>query len=149
MLLSGEGKSSRQIGLRFGVKAHTVGLWRSCFEANGCEGLRDLPRSGRPTKITPAQKQKIVHTVCRKPPSGLGRWSVRSLARRLGINRDAVRSTLVQNDLPLHRLRTFNFSPDPRFEEKLRDVVELYMNPPENELVFCVDEMTSCLCRFC
>ncbi|MGD9420003.1 MAG: IS630 family transposase [Verrucomicrobiota bacterium JB025] len=142
MLQAAEGESNRQIGLRFGVKAHTVGTWRSRFESKGCEGLRDLQRPGRPAKITPAQKQKIVHTVCRKPPSGLGRWSVRSLAKRLGINRDAVHSTLVEHDLQPHRLRTFNFSPDPRFEEKLLDVVGLYMTPPENALVLCVDEKT-------
>ncbi len=142
MLLAGEGESNRQIALRFGFKAHTVGTWRARFEESGCEGLRDIQRSGRPAKITPAQKQKIVHTVCRKPPSGLGRWSVRTLAKRLGINRDAVHSTLVEHDLQPHRLRTFNFSPDPRFEEKLLDVVGLYMNPPENALVLCVDEKT-------
>jgi transposase len=142
MLLAGEGESNRQIALRFGIKAHTVGTWRTRFEESGCEGLRDNQRSGRPAKITPAEKQKIVHTVCRKPPSGLGRWSVRTLAKRLGINRDAVHSTLVEHDLQPHRLRTFNFSPDPRFEEKLLDVVGLYMNPPENALVLCVDEKT-------
>ena len=87
-------------------------------------------------------RSKIVHTVCRKPTSGLGRWSVRSIAKSLGINRNAVHSTFVENDLQLHRLRTFNFSPDPRFEEKLLDVVGLYMNPPENTLVACVDEKT-------
>jgi transposase len=142
MLLAGKGESNRQIGIRFDVKAHTVGTWRARFEAGGCDGLRDLQRTGRPADITPAQKQKIVHTVCRKPPSGLGRWSVRGLANRLGINRDAVHRTLLEHDLQPHRLRTFNFSPDPRFEEKLLDVVGLYMNPPENALVLCVDEKT-------
>lgn len=142
MLLAGKGESNRQIGIRFDVKAHTVGTWRARFEAGGCDGLHDLQRTGRPADITPAQKQKIVHTVCRKPPVGLGRWSVRSLANRLGINRDAVHRTLIEHDLQPHRLRTFNFSPDPRFEEKLLDVVGLYMNPPENAVVLCVDEKT-------
>jgi transposase len=142
MLLAGEGESNRQIGIRFDGKSHTVGTWRARFEADGCDGLRDLHRTGRPADITPVQKQKIVPTVCRKPPAGLGRWSVRSLAKRLGINRDAVHRTLIAHDLQPHRLRTFNFSPDPRFEEKLLDVVALYMNPPENALVLCVDEKT-------
>lgn len=142
MLLAAKGESNRQIGLRFDLKAHTVGMWRSRFEAGGCEGLHDLKRSGRPATISPQQKQKIIHTVCRKPPTGLGRWSVRTLASRLGINRDAVHRTLVEHDLQPHRLRTFNFSPDPRFEEKLLDVVGLYMNPPDNALVLCVDEKT-------
>lgn len=142
MLLAGEGESNRQIGLRFKVKPHTVGTWRARFESRGCEGLRDRERPGRPVEITPAQKQRIVHTVCRKPPAGLGRWSVRSLANALSINRDVIHRTLVEHDLQPHRLRTFNFSPDPCFEEKLLEVVGLYMNPPENALVLCVDEKT-------
>lgn len=142
LLLSAEGESNRQIALRFDIKAHTVGKWRARFEAEGCKGLYDLERPGRPAVITSSQKQKIVHAVCRKPPKGLGRWSVRTLATRLGINRDAVHRTLVEHNLQPHRLRTFNFSPDPHFEEKLLDVVGLYMNPPDNALVLCVDEKT-------
>lgn len=142
MLLAGEGESNRQIAIRFGVKPHTVGAWRARFEAEGCEGLRDIRRPGRPVRITPAQKQKIVHTVCRKPPAGLGRWSVRTLAAKLRLSRDVVHRTLLEHNLQPHRLRTFNFSPDPRFEEKLLDVVGLYMNPPDNALVLCVDEKT-------
>jgi len=68
---------------------------------------------------------------------------VRSLAKRLGINRDAVHRSLVEHELQPHRLRTFNFSPDPRLEEKLLDFVGLYMTPPENALVLSVDELTS------
>jgi transposase len=142
MLLCASGESNRQIALRFGVKPHAVGMWRERFVASGCAGLRDSERSGRPATITAAIKQKIVNTVCRKPPKGLGRWSVRSLSAKLGINRDAVHRTLLEHDLQPHRLRTFNFSPDPRFEEKLLDVVGLYMSPPDNAVVLCVDEKT-------
>ena len=142
MLLATNGESNRQIALRFGIKPHQVGEWRRRFEEAGCAGLEDKPRSGRPCELTPALKRKIVNTVCRKPPKGLGRWSVRSLADKLGINRDAVHRTLRENDLQPHRLRTFNFSPDPKFEEKLLEVVGLYMSPPENALVLCVDEKT-------
>lgn len=142
MLLAANGESNRQIALRFGVKPHAVGEWRRRFASAGAAGLHDKARSGRPAAITPALKRKIVNTVCGKPPKGLGRWSVRSLANKLGINRDAVHRTLRENDLQPHRLRTFNFSPDPRFEEKLLDVVGLYMAPPENALVLCVDEKT-------
>lgn len=142
MLLCAAGRSNRQIAIKFDVKPHTVGMWRKRFEEEGCAGLRDEKRSGRPAIITPALKQKIVNAVCRKPPKGLGRWSVRSLSARLGINRDAVHRTLLEHDLQPHRLRTFNFSPDPRFEEKLLEVVGLYMSPPDNALVLCVDEKT-------
>ena len=142
MLLAANGESNRQIALRFGVKPHAVGEWRRRFASAGAAGLHYKARSGRPAAITPALKRRIVNTVCGKPPKGLGRWSVRSLANKLGINRDAVHRTLRENDLQPHRLRTFNFSPDPRFEEKLLDVVGLYMAPPENALVLCVDEKT-------
>lgn len=142
MLQCAEGLPNRQIALGFGVKPHAVGMWRKRFEQYGCSGLLDAERSGRPATITPALKQKIVNTVCRKPPKGLGRWSVRSLAAKLGINRDAVHRTLLEHDLQPHRLRTFNFSPDPRFEEKLLEVVGLYMSPPDNAMVLCVDEKT-------
>ncbi|MBN8710436.1 MAG: helix-turn-helix domain containing protein [Verrucomicrobia bacterium] len=99
ILLAGEGESNRQIGLRFKIKPHTVGTWRTRFESRGCEGLRDHKRPGRPLEITTAQKQRIVHTVCRKPPAGLGRWSVRSLANALCLNRDVIHRTLVEHDL--------------------------------------------------
>lgn len=117
ILLCAASQSNREIATRFGVKPHTVGMWRKRFEEDGYLGLHDEKRSGRPPIITPALKQKIVYTVCRKPPKGLGRWSVRSLSARLGISRDTVHRTLVAHDLQPHRLRTFNFSPDPRFEE--------------------------------
>lgn len=142
MLQCADGQSNRQVALAFRVKPHAVGMWRKRFEQDGCAGLFDAERSGRPATITPALKQKIVNTVCRKPPKGLGRWSVRSLSAKLGINRDAVHRTLLEHDLQPHRLRTFNFSPDPRFEEKLLDVVGLYMSPPDNAMVLCVDEKT-------
>ena len=72
ILLCAAGESNRQIALKFEVKPHTVGMWRKRFEQNGCSGLSDEKRSGRPAFISPALKQKIVNTVCRKPPKGLG-----------------------------------------------------------------------------
>lgn len=142
ILRCAEGESNRSIALSLGIKPHTVGHWRSRFEEEGCPGLHDAPRSGRPATISLRQRQKVVHTVCQKPPAGLSRWSVRSLARHLQMGRDTVHGILREHDLQPHRLRTFNFSPDPRFEEKLLDVVGLYMNPPDNALVLCVDEKT-------
>ncbi|MGB3118463.1 MAG: IS630 family transposase [Verrucomicrobiales bacterium] len=142
MLLCASGQPNRQLAAALDVKPHSVGLWRKRFEQDGCAGLRDETRSGRPAKITPVLKQTIVNTVCRKPPKGLSRWSVPSLSAKLGINRDAIHRTLLEHDLQPHRLRTFNFSPDPRFEEKLLEVVGLYMSPPDNALVLCVDEKT-------
>jgi transposase len=83
-----------------------------------------------------------VETVCRKPKKGLSRWSVRTLAKHLSIDKDKVHRVLTEHDLHPHRLRTFNFSPDPHFGEKLLEVVGLYVDPPENAIVLCMDEKT-------
>lgn len=116
--------------------------WIERFEDKGIPGLDELPGRGRPEEYSAAQKQRIIDRVCRKPPKGLGRWSVRTLATELKMDKDKVHRVLEEHDLHPHRLRTFNFSPDPRFEEKLLDVVGLYMNPPKSAVVLCVDEKT-------
>jgi len=116
--------------------------WRNRWFQDGIEGLKDRPRSGRPDELTPKMKQKIVHRACQKPPKPRSRWSVRSLADHLSLDYGAVHRVLKENDLTFHRLSTFTFSPDPKFEEKLLEVVGLYMKPPENAAVLCVDEKT-------
>ncbi|MFT3991651.1 MAG: helix-turn-helix domain-containing protein [Luteolibacter sp.] len=79
MLCCADGQSNRRIASGFGVKPHAVGMWRKRFELEGVAGLRDAERCGRPPTITAALKRKIVHTVCRKPPKGLGRWSIKGV----------------------------------------------------------------------
>jgi len=101
-----------------------------------------MPRSGKPSEHTPAQIRKIVTTVCGKPPKGHGRWTHKLLAAKMKMSKATIQRTLKKFDLHPHRLRTFNFSPDPEFEEKLLEVVGLYMNPPQNALVLCMDEKT-------
>src|SRR5580700_6729685 len=86
--------------------------------------------------------QKVITKVCRKPPAELSRWSTRTLAAHLDMPSTSVHRILMEHDLHPHRLRTFTFSPDPQFEEKLLEVVSLYMKPPENAVVLCVDEKT-------
>lgn len=142
VLWAAEGRSSRQIGLDLKLKAHQVGVWRHRFEEGGVAALEDQPRSGRPRKMTDGQRRRICETACRKPPRHLSRWSLSSLAKYLRLPRNRVERALADADLDPHRLRTFTFSPDPRFSEKLLDVVGLYMAPPDNALVLCVDEKT-------
>jgi transposase len=134
--------SKAEISRKLQLHRSRVIDWIERFKGNGMLGLEELPGRGRPEEYSSAQKQRIVDRVCKKPPKGLGRWTVRTLASDLKIDKDKVHRVLEEHDLHPHRLRTFNFSPDPRFEEKLLEVVGLYMNPPENAVVLCVDEKT-------
>ncbi len=92
--------------------------------------------------MTDQQRRRICETACRTPPKHLSRWSISSLAKHLRLPRNRVERALADADLHPHRLRTFTFSPDPLFGEKLLDVVGLYMAPPANAVVLCVDEKT-------
>lgn len=137
-----EGRSKVEISRQVGLSRMRVYDWIKRFEAGGLTGLDEREGRGRKESYTPAQRRRIVETVCRKPKRGLSRWSVRTLARHLSIDKDKVHRVLKAHDLHPHQLRTFNFSPDPHFAEKLLEVVGLYMAPPENAIVLCMDEKT-------
>ena len=139
VLLAAAGESNQQIASELELPEVTVGKWRRSFAVQGLEGLRDAPRSGRPPKHDAAVWQKVQTLACQKPASQ-GRWTVRTLAREVGLPHSTVHAILNASELQLHRIRTFTFSPDPDFEAKLLDIVGLYLNPPENALVICVDE---------
>jgi transposase len=141
VLAAAEGKPNQEIARALGIPGVTVGKWRRSFASQGLEGLQDRPRSGRPVKHAPEVWQRVQHRVCQKPEFQ-SRWSVRTLAREMGLPRSTVHQILVASQLQPHRVRTFTFSPDPDFEAKLLDVVGLYLNPPDNALVLCVDEKT-------
>jgi transposase len=142
ILMAADGLSNAAITRQLSCQAHMAGKWRRRFAANGIEGLRDEPRGGRPVELTEAVNQKVVMTACATPRKGLSRWSVRTLAREVGLPHARVQRILRAHDLHPHCLRTFTFSPDPEFKEKLLEVVALYMKPPENAVVLCVDEKT-------
>src|SRR5437660_10765074 len=139
VLQAAAGLSNQQIAVGLQIPEVTVGKWRRSFVALGLDGLRDAPRSGRPPKHDAGVWQKVQTLACQQPES-LGRWTVRTLARELGLPHSTVHTILKAAKLPLHRVPTFSFSPDPDFEAKLLDIVGLYMNPPENALILCVDE---------
>ena len=139
VLAAAAGHSNQQIALDLGIPEVTVGKWRRSFAAQGLEGLRDAARSGRPPKHDATVWQRVQTLACQQPKSH-SRWSVRTLAREVGLPASTVHTILNASDLQLHRIRTFTFSPDPDFEAKLLDIVGLYLNPPENALVLCVDE---------
>jgi transposase len=141
VLAAAQGQANQQIAAALQIPEVTVGKWRRSFAAAGLDGLEDAGRSGRPPKHGPEVLRKVQTRVCEQPEF-LSRWSVRTLARDLGLPRSTVHAMLVDSDLQPHRIRTFTFSPDPDFEAKLLDIVGLYLNPPENALVLCVDEKT-------
>jgi transposase len=139
VLAAAAGKANQQIASDLGIPQVTVGKWRRSFAELGVDGLRDAPRSGRPPKHDAAVWQKLQTTACQQPESH-GRWSVRTLARKVGLPHSTVHTMLTASELQPHRMRTFTFSPDPEFEPKLLEIVGLYLKPPENALVLCVDE---------
>lgn len=141
VLAAAGGRSNRQIAMDLKIPEVTVGKWRRSFAVEGLDGLRDAPRSGRPPKHDAAVWQKVQTLACQQPEAQ-GRWTVRTLAREVGLPHSTVHAILNASELPLHRIRTFTFSPDPDFKAKLLDIVGLYLNPPENALVLCVDEKT-------
>ena len=139
VLAAAEGVENRQIAADLRIPPVTVGKWRRLFAAHGLEGLRDQPRSGRPPKHDAGTRHRLQTRVCQKPEDQ-SRWSVRTLAAELGLPSSTVHRMLVAAKLQPHRIRTFTFSPDPDFEAKLLDIVGLYLQPPENAFVLCVDE---------
>jgi transposase len=139
VLAASEGRSNQEIAARLRIPEVTVGKWRRAFASSGMDGLHDAPRSGRPPKHSDEVWKRIKTRVCEQPKA-YSRWSVRTLARDLGLPPSTVHEALVSARLQPHRVRTFTFSPDPEFEAKLLDIVGLYLHPPENAIVLCVDE---------
>ena len=142
VLAAAAGESNQQIAIDLDIPEVTVGKWRRSFAQNGVEGLRDRARSGRPRKHGQDVWQRVQTRACQQPESQ-SRWTVRTLAREVGLPHSSVHEILKSSGLKPHQLRTFTFSPDPDFEAKLLDVVGLYLNPPDNALVLCVDEKPS------
>ena len=127
--------------LSWGYRRTTAGKWRSRFLASRLEGLTDEPRPGRPRTITDEHVEKVIAaTLEQQPPDGDTHWSTRSMARSAGLSQTAVSRIWRAFGLKPHAVQTFKLSTDPYFVEKVRDVVGLYMSPPENAIVLCVDE---------
>lgn len=141
VLLAAEGFSNADIAAELGVKRHTVGCWRNRFAEHGLKGIeRDLPRGGRPPKDREQAQSEIIRKTTQELPANATHWTTRTLAKELGITQSMVLRVWRANGLRPHMVRSFKVSNDPRFEEKLVDVVGLYLNPPEKALVLSVDE---------
>ena len=139
VLLAADGVGTGEIVRRVGLSKPAVISWKKRFAQEGIAGLEDRAKSGRPPTIDPVQ---IVLTTLEPPPEHLGvtHWSSRLLARHLGISDYTVSTTWKKWGLQPWRVQTFKFSTDPQLEAKIRDVVGLYLNPPDKAIVLCVDE---------
>ena len=136
----GEGKSNATVAAETGVVSRTVSKWRGRFAEQGIDGLLDEPRPGAPRKISDGDVERVITLTLESTPKDATHWSTRSMASRSGMSQSAISRIWRAFALQPHRSETFKLSKDPLFIEKVRDVVGLYMNPPENALVLCVDE---------
>ena len=141
ILLAAAGKENREIAAELGIMRHTVARWRNRYVAAGLTGIeKDAPRSGRLPSISEQLVQEIVRKTTQDIPSNATHWSTRSMASAVGVSAATVRRIWKRHGLKPHRVRSFKLSNDPRFVEKLEEVIGLYLNPPEHALVLCVDE---------
>lgn len=144
VLLAAQGKQNFEIGQELRVSKPVVVKWRSRFALKRIAGLSDDEGRGRPRVYGPDIRHRIAATACTTPPEAVGtHWSVRTLARQLGVKRSLVQEVLSAEDIKPHRVRYWKTSFDTEFEAKMLDIVGLYLNPPENAIVLSVDEKTS------
>ncbi len=137
-----EGHSNRDVARRVGVHEATVCKWRGRFLSKRLDGLFDEPRPGTPRKLGDAKVEEVIRMTLEETPRGATHWSSRMLAKELGLSFSTVQRIWRAFNLQPHRVETFRLSNDPLFIEKVRDIVGLYMNPPDHALVLCVDEKT-------
>jgi transposase len=141
VLLAAEGMPNRTIAREVGVSRPTVLLWRNRFVCEGVGCLcKDRPRGSGKPRLSPRKVQAVIEATLHSKPRPATHWSVRSMARAQGISPAAVQRIWSAHGLKPHLVHSFKLSRDPRFVEKLRDVVGLYLNPPEHALVLCFDE---------
>jgi transposase len=140
VLLAAEGLKNTEIAERLGVDHATVRKWRTRFAERRLEGVLDEPRPGRPRTITDEQVEEVIVKTLESTPRDATHWSTRSMAREVGLTQSAVLRIWRAFGLQPHRQETWKLSRDPQFVEKVRDVVGLYLDPPERAVVLCVDE---------
>jgi transposase len=144
LLLAGEGIANSQIARRVGVKAATVRAWRARFAEEGLAKLGKVrPGRGRKSAIPQSKIEEIVQLTQHSKPAGQTHWSCRTMAARVGLSPATVQRVWAARGLKPHLVKTFKLSNDPRFEEKLIDVVGLYLAPPDKAIVLCLDEKSS------
>jgi len=140
VLACAEGGNNGDVAERLSVTRQTVGRWRQRFIESGLDGLLDEPRPGAPRKISDSAVERIVTLTLETKPKDATHWSTRSLAERAGLSRTSVARIWRAFGLRPHRSESFKLSTDPLLVEKVRDIVGLYLDPPDRAVVLCVDE---------
>jgi transposase len=140
VLLASDGKANHAISKELRVNRKTVIHWRERFAREGMDGLKDRSKPGRKPRLGASVVKRVIEATLHERPNDATHWSTRSLGKHLGVSKSSVQRIWETHNLKPHLVKTFKLSNDPLFVEKLKDVIGLYMNPPENALVFCVDE---------
>lgn len=141
ILAAAEGRENKDIAVELGCTRRTVGIWRNRFAADGIAGIeKDAPRPGRRAVVREEKEAEIIRKTTQETPPHATQWSVRTMAKAMGVSKDTVRRVWRDNGLKPHRTKTFKVSNDPHFVDKLVDVVGLYLDPPEHALVLSCDE---------
>lgn len=144
ILLAADGLDNLRISDQVGLSRIAVGKWRRRYAKQGLPGIYDQLRSGRPRTIADENIARLVSKTLKRKPQNATHWSVRSMAEEVGLSKSTVQRVWRTFGLQPHRQKHFKLSTDPFFVEKLRDIVGLYLNPPENAVVLCVDEKSQC-----
>ena len=140
ILRCADGLGNKAVAAELGVHEHTVGKWRRRFVKDRIEGLSDEPRSGRPRTLADERIAEVIERTLTTTPADATHWSLRSMAQETGLSHTTIRRIWGAFGLQPHRCETFKLSSDPLFVDKVRDIVGLYLSPPDRALVLCVDE---------
>jgi transposase len=140
ILGSVDGASDSEVAMKEGISRQTVGKWKRRFRERGVDGLLDEPRPGAPRKLSDEEVERVITKTLESVPRDATHWSTRSMAKATHMSQSAISRIWRAFGLQPHRVETFKLSSDPLFIEKVRDIVGLYMNPPERAVVLCVDE---------
>ena len=140
ILRCADGLTNKAVAIELGVHEHTVGKWRRRFLKERIEGLSDEPRPGRPRTLSDEKVAAVIERTLETTPADATHWSLRSMARESGLSHTTVRRIWAAFSVQPHRSETFKLSSDPLFVDKVRDIVGLYLSPPDRALVLCVDE---------
>src|SRR5438094_8024078 len=140
VLAAADGESSKEIAGRLGCNRSTVGRWRGRFAERGLDGRHDEPGPGRRRSIGDDDVERVIVKTLEEQPANATHWSTRSLAAATGMSQTAISRIWRAFGLKPHQTEAFKLSPDPQFIDKVRDIVALYLNPPDAAVVLCVDE---------
>lgn len=141
VLAAAAGRENQDIAAELGCTRRTVATWRNRFAEAGLLGIeKDASRPGRPASVRAQTEKEIIRKTTQETPPNATQWSVRSMAKAVGVSKATVQRVWRDSNLKPHRMKSFKVSNDPRFAEKLVDIVGLYLNPPEHALVLSCDE---------